>query len=306
MFGYVRPATSELKVREYDFYRSVYCGLCRRMGKVCGATSRLCLSYDLTFLAMLLIKLRGEEIKTGRRTCAVNCAKPVRAVEDSESLDYAAAVCGVLSDFGFADDAADEKGGRRFSAKCARVVSSGWSKKAGRRYPRLVAGTAERLKALSEAESSLAAGDPDASVDSAASAFGEVLSFIFAYPFGGEDGDERGKRAVAAAVGQRTGRWIYLVDAVDDLAEDGKKGRFNPFAASYGKYELDGDEKITVRCLLAAEAGAAADALMLADDPGETHPEPAAVLNNILSDGMRQVAQRVLDGNYRKPGRDRI
>ena len=58
--------------------------------------------------------------------------------------------------------------------------------------------------------------------------------------------------------------------------------------------------------MLAAEAGAAADALMLADDPGETHPEPAAVLNNILSDGMRQVAQRVLDGNYRKPGRDRI
>ena len=54
MFGYIRPNKPELLVKEYDLYKSAYCGLCKRMGKDYGRLSRLALSYDGTFLARAL------------------------------------------------------------------------------------------------------------------------------------------------------------------------------------------------------------------------------------------------------------
>ena len=64
MFGYIRPNKPELLVKEYDLYKSAYCGLCKRMGKDYGRLSRLALSYDGTFLAML--SMRSEERRVGK------------------------------------------------------------------------------------------------------------------------------------------------------------------------------------------------------------------------------------------------
>ena len=63
MYGYVRTHAPELKVRQQEYYRAVYCGLCRTMGKCTGQCSRMTLSYDFTFFALVRMALTGERIE---------------------------------------------------------------------------------------------------------------------------------------------------------------------------------------------------------------------------------------------------
>ena len=317
MFGYLRPLVSELRVRELEYYRAVYCGVCRSMGKSCGAASRLCLSYDLTFLAMLTAALSGEKTGFGKKICSCPAGGRKKTAVGSASVDYAGAVCGMLASLRFADDAADERGLRRTASRLLGALSGPWAKRAGKLYPGLEEGTLTRLSALSEAEKEAAGGGrrngeadpggecrPDAPADSCASLFGELLSFLCSYPFADEK--FRRERTIASAVGYSVGRWIYLVDAADDMKEDAKHLRFNPLSMTFGKDELTKEEKTTLGCTLAAEAGSAADAMLLFDAEPGAAPEPAAVIGNILTKGMRSVAEAVLDGSYRKPVKDRL
>ena len=315
MFGYLRPLVSELRVRELEYYRAVYCGVCRSMGKSCGAASRLCLSYDLTFLAMLTAALSGEKTVFGKKICSCPAGGRKKMAVGSASVDYAGAVCGMLVSLRFADDAADERGLRRTASRALGSLSSSWVKKAGKLYPGLEEGTLTRLRALSEAEKEAsgcgkAEADPEgecrpeAPADSCASLFGELLSFLCSYPFADEK--FRRERKIAAAVGYAVGRWIYLVDAADDMKDDEKHRRFNPLSLTFGKADLTKEEKTTLGCTLAAEAGSAADAMLLFDAEPGAAPEPVAVIGNILTKGMRSVAEAVLDGSYRKPVKDRL
>ena len=62
MFGYVKTHNPELRVAEYEYYRAAYCGLCRSMGKCTGQCSRMTLSYDFAFLALIRLALTGDKV----------------------------------------------------------------------------------------------------------------------------------------------------------------------------------------------------------------------------------------------------
>ena len=221
MFGYVRARRADLRVREDMLYRGVYCGLCRAMGKCTGQCSRLTLSYDMVFLYLVRASLLGITPALKRGWCAVHpfCRRPV-AARDAE-LDYAARASAVLVYGKLRDDLADERGARRFCRRLLAPVLRGAARRAD------MEAVAEKVNACLAELSALEAAET-ASVDAPADCFGRLLAAVFA---AGLTGDAE---TVARAVGYRTGRWIYVADAADDLAADAKSGSYNPFLALYG------------------------------------------------------------------------
>lgn len=308
MFGYVRPLIGDLRVSEYNYYKAAYCGVCRSMGNECGACSRLCLSYDLTFLSLLLCAVRGEKNDMQTKRCPANRLAKRNMLVGSDSVDYSAAVCGALAAYGFRDGVQDEQGLRRFGASVGASVSKAWISKVSAKYPGLCEGIEQRLNALYEAEKEAEKAPEGLSLDLLADRFGAVLAFVCSFPFAkeGTDADTAGKRAICSNVGLHVGRWIYCIDAIDDLKEDEKRGRFNPFLLAYGKAEFSDEEKLTLRCLLGGEAGAAALALDLCEHYEGASAEPMNIVENILKLGMPQTAAEVISGTYKKPEKDRL
>ena len=109
MFGYVTPLTEELKVKEHHLYKSIYCGLCKAMGKRVCHESRMTLSYDVVFLVLIRLRLSGEPVSFRAERCAASPFRKKAVMERNEALDYGAAAGSLLAYHNLADDAADKK-----------------------------------------------------------------------------------------------------------------------------------------------------------------------------------------------------
>ena len=297
MFGYVQPYIPDLTVGDYEYYRAAYCGLCRSMGKVCGKSSQMTLSYDGVFLALLRAALTGEAIECEKHRCpyAPLAKKNMLACP---SLDFSAGASGVLAALKLEDDITDEAGLKRLLALLCRTPAKKWVERADTVDAGISVITREKLANYYIAENENANAEfSDAGIEASAEAFGAVVGTLCAR------GIEDENYAIAYSVGRHVGRWIYCIDALDDLAEDAAKGRYNPFFISYGS-TLDDDEKLTLECLLRDESDSAAAMLDLAE--ANEGSRAYRIVKNILTKGMPRVARAVLDGSYRKPHREDI
>jgi len=124
MFGYVRPLVSEMKVRENEMFRALYCGLCRAMGKHTGCASTLTLSYDFVFLAVFRSALTGEKLTVEKHRCALHPLKKRAMAADSETLRYCARAAALLTFAKLQDDLTDERGLRRLIARTLHPAAS--------------------------------------------------------------------------------------------------------------------------------------------------------------------------------------
>lgn len=225
MFGYVRPNKSELLVREYEQYKSVYCELCRRMGKSYGWISRLALSYDCAFYAMLALSVSGAAVSVHQGRCAFNPLKKCRYMEASgEEYEKAAALSVLLTWHKLRDDREDEGFWKSLGCRLLLPLVSRKAKKAARRYPFLAEKAQEAMDGQREAEES------QAGIDACAEPTAHLLASLFR-ELGGCD---PGQSAALEQFGYFLGRWVYLMDAADDLREDLEKGAFNPFVLRFG------------------------------------------------------------------------
>lgn len=297
MFGYIKPYVPNLTVGDYEYYRAAYCGLCRSMGQVCGTSSRLTLSYDGVFLALLRIALTGEGPVCEPHRCPYALAKKNMLVA-STALDYSAGAFGVLAALKLEDDIEDEKGLKKLGAHLAHIPARKWVERADGHDTGIAEKVREKLAKYYSAEKENRTLEfSDAGIEASAEAFGEVVGLLAAR------GIEDENYAIAYSVGRHVGRWIYCVDALDDLSDDAAKGRYNAFIASYGD-SLDDGEKLTLRCLLRDESDSAAAMLALAE--ADETSRAYRIVKNILTEGMPTVADAVLDGTYKKPERDEI
>ncbi|MBQ8248896.1 MAG: hypothetical protein IJY93_03305 [Clostridia bacterium] len=223
MFGYVKPVSAELKVKEYELYRAVYCGLCEALGRNTTHISRLSLSYDFVFLALVRMSLAGEVGKIERHRCLAHPTKKRAVLVGAKQLDYCARLSSVLTYHKLCDDIADTRGFKRFGSRLLLPFASRIRKRA-----KFEASTEEyissRLAALSQLEK-----ENCASLDMAAEPFGELMAYVCAYGFEAESVSAR----IAAEIGRHIGRYIYIIDAVDDLEDDIKSGSYNPFRVMY-------------------------------------------------------------------------
>ncbi len=298
MFGYVQPYIPDLTVGDYEYYRAAYCGLCRSMDEVCGGSSRMTLSYDGVFLALLRMLLTNERPECERHHCPYAPLARKNMLVLSPSLDFSAGAMGVLTALKIEDDVRDESGLKKLAAILMRSPAKKWMRCADEQDEGIVEKTRAGLDLYYAAEKENATAEfSDAGIESGAESFGEIVGMLALR------GIEDENYAIAYSVGRHVGRWIYCIDALDDLADDAKKGRYNPFIASYGD-SLDESEKLTLACLLRDESDSAMSMLGLAEiDEGS---RAYRIVQNILTVGMPQIASAVLDGRFRKPKREDI
>ena len=213
MFGYVVGNWKELNQEQKTRYQSVYCGICRQIRERSSQLSRLGLSYDMAFLALLLMSLYEPEEQSGDRACSLHPIHPKPWV-DNPYIRYSADMNVVLAYYNFLDDWQDERkhiaGIMAEKLKpCADRVSS--------QYPRQCNAVKDCIRRLSELEHEKCS-NPDLLAD----AFGDLMGELLVYR-------EDLWAPTLREMGRSLGRFIYLLDAILDYDEDLKKKQFNPF-----------------------------------------------------------------------------
>ena len=214
MFGYVMANGMELSKEQKARYGAVYCGICRSIREHSGNVARLGLSYDMAFLALLLMSLYEPEETVGKSACLLH---PFRAYTENELIRYAADMNVLLGYYNCMDDYLDEK--KPLSKAMAGVFGKSLEEIAGR-YPRQAAAVEECIRQLSLLEKENCP-DPDA----LAGCFGQLMGELLVWQ------EDRWAETLRS-MGYSLGRYIYLADAVADYAADKKKNRFNPFLMS--------------------------------------------------------------------------
>lgn len=285
MFGYIRLNKPESKLREYEYYRAVYCGLCRSLGRCTGQCSRLMLSYDMTFMAAIRLTLEGIRPTLQKGRCLIHplrrrpMVKPRRGSDEERIFSLCACATVLLSYHKFRDDMADERGGRRFRASLARLLARPLRHRAAKRYAPLEQVIERQLLALSQWEK-----ESSPSIDRPAEIFGELLASILSH------GLEGTPLLLAREIGFHVGKWVYLVDAADDYGEDVRLGRYNPLIAAYGG-EFGEEARQSMMTALTAELCAAERAFDLLEYPDGNME---GIIKNIIYIGMPQTARKAL------------
>ncbi len=219
LFGYLRPEKDELKVREYTLYKSVYCGLCRHLGKDYGLLSCLTLSYDCTMLAMVSFSLKKETCTVHKGRCVVNPLKKCMFCDGGgEGFRLAGAVSVLMTYYKLTDTIQDSGFWKRTSARLLRKLMKRNYRKAAKAYPAIDEDCRVMMQRQREAE---AAGS---GVDKAADPTAVMLSSLCR-----RLSEKPEEQQILSHFGYQLGRWIYLMDAADDLEKDIRKGNFNPF-----------------------------------------------------------------------------
>jgi len=223
----VRPLRDELKCRDMDLYRAAYCGLCRTMRRRCGLLSTLLLNYDFTFLALLMAPPEGEKIQRCYR-CHVPPFRRKCMCRPSPALERAADESVILAYWKWKDHIRDEGFWGKMAGRAVCAVYSHSYRRAAAARPEFELNTRQQLEQLYRLEE-----ERCPSIDRTADCFAQLLRA--AVPSCADLAQDRAMEELL----YHLGRWIYLVDARDDLEEDRAARRYNPILARYGDEESD-------------------------------------------------------------------
>ena len=213
-------------VRENEYYKSVYCGLCRSMGKHTTLVSCASLTFDMTFFALLRLWINEEKGEIVRRRCAAHPTRRRPMMNDNPELEYTAYVSAFMTYHKILDDIADERGIRRFFARVALL----FAKRPMKKIPPTLAPVGEKIRESLDRLSALEK-EKCSNPSEAAEVFGELLGFAVSF------GLEENKARIMDEIGRRVGKWVYLADAACDIDDDEKSGSYNPFLAAMGGEE---------------------------------------------------------------------
>ena len=272
MFGYVKPYTPELRVKEYEFYKATYCGVCRAMKKHTGFLSNVGLSYDSVVLALVrMLFIPDTEIKASRRSCIAHPLKRKTMLSENSALVYTAKAFAILTYYKLLDDINDETKLKRLLAKSARPI---YRKAAKSRSENAIASlTCDKLMKINELERARVK-----SIDEPASVFGELLGEIFR--FGLSD-----KMGIAVyEFGYHLGKFIYSADAAEDYEKDVKGGKYNPYVLLYDGKDLSEENKKNIKTALILECKMMERAVDLL--PFGTKRTIESIIKNLIYDGL--------------------
>lgn len=223
MFGYVLPNKMELKVKEYELFKAYYCGVCKSIKKHFGQLPRMTLSYDMTFLAILLDSIEDERTSVQSERCFVHPNKKKPYVLDNKALSYAAFCNVALTYFKLVDDKEDDKS---ITSSFLSFILKGYFKKFPKDSDKILLEVEKSLKDLSKLEK----GGVAQSIDEISHPFAHLVGYLISVY---NSNDEN-----LYNLGYNLGKWIYLIDAIDDLEKDMKKNKFNPLNDILNKENL--------------------------------------------------------------------
>jgi hypothetical protein len=240
------------------------------------------LSYDFAYLANVRMALCATVPAFKKRRCIAHPLKRRVMMERNEQLDFCAAASAILAFEKCRDNVADERGFARLRARLACLFLKGAYKRAKKRLPALADGVHAHLARLTALEK-----EKTASVDRVAAVFGDLLADVTSHGLSGANA------VIARKIGFETGRFIYILDALDDLAKDVRKGRYNPIALVYGD-TLGDEDKAGLKDALLCTLYDLESAFDLLD--GKDDLTRREILNNILYLGMPRAIDGVLSG----------
>lgn len=217
MFGYVRADTPYLYIKDDNLYRAMYCGVCKGIGQVCGQAARMGLSYDVTFLSVILHNIAGVDVKIEKSHCLTHCIRTRQMAEVDELTRRLGALNTALVYYKYTDDIQDGDKGRG-----KRLWFKRGFRKVKQKYPEIERIVRENLANQEQVEKA-----KTESLDRAADATANMLAEFSDYALGEK------KTSATHNLFYAVGKWIYLIDALDDYDKDVKKGAYNPFALAF-------------------------------------------------------------------------
>ena len=237
MFGYVTPLKAEMKVKDFARFKCYYCGLCCHIKKEFGNIPRMSLNYDMTFLGLLLDALNPNELKVSSHRCSLHPTEKKLVISDNKALSYAAAMNISLFYYKLLDDVNDDK---NLKSKFFSLVLSPYKKK----FNSSIIKINENIKQCLNKLSILEDNKSFTSIDEICDPFSKLVGIILRdYPYELID-DSEDLRNTLYNLGYSIGKWIYLIDALDDLKSDMEKEKFNPINFLYNKDSLSYDQFI--------------------------------------------------------------
>lgn len=272
LFGYVKAYKPELKIKDYEAYKSVYCTLCTKLGKEYGLFSRLTLSYDFTFFALVRLAVSSccPQFKKGR--CCVNPLKKcVKCGGGEDEFKFTCAVAMIMLYYKVLDDISDKGFWKKIAACLLYPFAAHAHNKAKRNYPE----AEEIIKKVMDMQRA-AENERTGSIDKAAHPSADMMAKLLSFGFEGDNG------AILNRLGYCVGRWVYITDALDDFEKDCKRGNYNPFAVRSG-YRCDNEEENK-------KIYSSAEKLL-----GQTSDEAFAAYELLNSEKFKPIIENVLD-----------
>lgn len=261
MFGYITICEPELKVKDLRKYRAYYCGLCRTLKEKYGSLGQMTLTYDMTFIVILLNSLYECLLTSSSRRCKTHPMKKQDMLQN-EITEYAADMNMILTYYHLKDDWQDE---RKWGSLLGLHALGRKAGKAAGQYSRQHRAMQRELKALEKIE---AAGSQN--IDEAAGCFGRLMEELLVYKKDVWESDLR-------RMGFFLGKFIYIMDAYEDLEKDTAEGNYNPLRML--SRDADYEERCReILCMMIAESSAAFEKLPCLQD--------ADILRNILYTGV--------------------
>lgn len=283
MLGYVKAYIPEMKVREKELYNAYYCGICKSIGKRLGQLPRFVLSYDSVFLALILNSMNSEVEEVKLERCIANHIKKNPIVVDNEVVNYAADVMVVLAYESFVDDIQDKN---KIRGQFGKMTLQGSYKKLNGDYKGLTDSIKKSLAELYRLEK-----EKCSSIDEIGETFGKVMEIIFLE--GLNNKDEIVNRPISE-MSKHLGRWIYLMDAYDDILDDIKDDAYNPLIYRFNYKGQDAKKfkesiKEDVEFSLYHYLSYISDAFNLLDIK-----KNEGILNNIINIGLLKETERIM------------
>lgn len=220
MFGLVRAYKPEMKFKEYETYKAVYCTLCKIIGKKYGVLSRLTLSYDMVFMILLGMSVEEDHVCYEVKRCTSNPLKKCTYCKgENKIIDYCSAVMLLLWNAKIKDNIQDSNFIKKNFFRFLKAFYSNGVKKAEKEFPKIKCIVDEYF------HSQISAEMENSGIDSLAEPTAVALSKLFA----GMSENNITSR-VFNQIGYLLGKWIYIADAVLDYEKDKKSNSFNPYS----------------------------------------------------------------------------
>lgn len=261
MFGYVIINKGDMKFKEFDIYHAYYCGLCRKLKEKYGISGQMTLSYDMTFIIMLLSGLYEPDTVTDNCKCIAHPFEK-HMTKINEFTEYAADMNILLSYYKCKDDWADE---RKYGKKMYAGLLEKSYRKVEKKYGGKVRCIETRMRKLTEEEKK---GSSD--VDEMSRLFGEIMAEIIVYKK-----DEWADNLYR--LGLYLGKFIYLCDAYEDIEKDLKDGSYNPLYKIYKNPDFE-EQSRNILVLMMAECSKEFEKLPILDN--------IEILRNIIYSGV--------------------
>lgn len=280
----MRPLQSELRVKELEIYKAVYCGLCKELKRRYGFYASFVLSYDFSFLALLQMGLEKQPaFRFEKQRCPFHPTAKRGVCVSNRALEFAAGMSCLTFYHKVKDNQADGTFGKKLGSTLPLPFASRLHHKAAREYPQLAEEIARQMERQQELESARCPRPDEAAEPTA------FLLSALCKAFAGDPTEER----ILTRFGYFLGRWVYLCDALDDLEEDAKQGSYNPYLTRRGLRSPSPEELAEVRQdaagslnLTLAELEKTYDLL--------TIRQFRPILDNIVTLGLRSVQLRIL------------